>query len=163
FLVAQLRNSEHAAIFRRRPGQLVVNRIKDVTHFYFIGLGALPILLAVAYNSIKYGPCELKDYPTEGPPPRYWQFERTPIRQWWSKHFGISDIEHHERTMAYRVRSEILGRWRQIEARVKHLESERLDYKGWTYQPVSATWIDYGRWIAEQQRDQYEEHGHYSQ
>ncbi|VDD95534.1 unnamed protein product [Enterobius vermicularis] len=158
----QLRRSGHAPVFRRRQGQLVSTRIRDIAHFYIIGVGLIPMFLILAYNAIKYGPCELKDYPTEGPPPRHWQFERTPIRQWWAKHFGASDIERHERTMAYRIRCEILNRWRRIENRVKHLEHERLDYKGWTYQPVSTTWVDYGRWQAEKYRDQYEGHGHHA-
>ncbi|CAB3411173.1 unnamed protein product [Caenorhabditis bovis] len=153
----------HAAVFRKRPGQLIVNRIKDVCHFYFIGIGFLPVLFALTYNHIIYGTCELKDYPTEGPPPHHWQFERTPVRQFWAKYFGVSDIEHHERNLAYYEKQGILARWRQIEQRVKHLEGERWDYKGWSYQPVSATWVDYGRWHALRMRDQYEQHGHYAQ
>lgn len=52
---------------------------------------------------------------------------------------------------------------RQVEDRVKHLEGERLDYKGWSYQPVSSTWTDYGRWQAVRLRDQHEQFGHYAQ
>uniref|UniRef100_A0A1I7WZS4 Eukaryotic translation initiation factor 3 subunit p66 n=1 Tax=Heterorhabditis bacteriophora TaxID=37862 RepID=A0A1I7WZS4_HETBA len=51
----------------------------------------------------------------------------------------------------------------KMEQRVKHLEGERWDYKAWSYQPVSATWVDYGRWHALRLRDQYEQHGHYAQ
>ncbi|MFH4974734.1 hypothetical protein AB6A40_001443 [Gnathostoma spinigerum] len=154
--------SSHARLFVKRPAQLIVNRIKDITHFYIIGIGILPVLVCLIYNHIIYGPCELKDYPTEGPPPHYWQYERTPIRQWWAKHFGVSDIEHHERQLAYFERNSILQRWRQMEDRVRHLEGERWDYKAWTYQPVSSSWVDLGRWQALKMRDQYEEHGHYT-
>ena len=161
FVMPQLRES-HAALFRKRPGQLIVNRIKDVCHFYFIGVGFLPVLMCLAYNHIVYGPCELKDYP-EGAPPHHWQFERTPIRQWWAKNFGVSDIEHHERNLAYFEKQGTLAHWRKIEQRVKHLEGERWDYKGWSYQPVSSSWVDYGRWHALRLRDQYEQHGHYAQ
>uniref|UniRef100_A0A915ATN1 NADH dehydrogenase [ubiquinone] 1 beta subcomplex subunit 5, mitochondrial n=1 Tax=Parascaris univalens TaxID=6257 RepID=A0A915ATN1_PARUN len=152
----------HAALFRKRPGQLIVNRVKDVTHFYFIGIGFLPVLVCLVYNHIVHGACELKDYPEEGPPPHYWQFERTPVRQWWAKHFGVSDIEHHERQLAYYEKLAMVARWRQIEQRVKHLEGERWDYKAWTYQPISSTWIDYGKWHAQKLRNQYEQHGHYA-
>ncbi|CAD6195281.1 unnamed protein product [Caenorhabditis auriculariae] len=138
YIMPSMRES-HAAVFRKRPGQLIVNRVKDVCHFYFIGIGFLPVLVCLAYNHIVYGTCELKDYPTEGPPPHYWQFERTPVRQWWAKWFGVSDVEHHERNLAYYEKQGILARWRQIEQRVKHLQGERWDYKGWSYQPVSAT------------------------
>nr|CDJ94689.1 Protein C25H3.9, isoform a [Haemonchus contortus] len=126
----------HAALFRKRPAQLITNRIKDYCHFYFFGIGVFPIMLCLAYNHIVYGTCELRDYP-EGEPPHYWQFERTPVRQWWAKHFGLSDIEHHERNLAYYEKTGIQARWRQIEERVKHLESERWDYKAWSYQPTN--------------------------
>ncbi|PIO74279.1 hypothetical protein TELCIR_03717 [Teladorsagia circumcincta] len=138
-------------------------------------------MLCLIYNHIVYGTCELKDYP-EGEPPHHWQFERTPVRQWWAKHFGESDIEHHERNLAYYEKIGIQARWRsssnccikcasvviekllhltlvhvswQIEQRVKHLEGERWDYKAWSYQPVSTAWVDYGRWHALRLRDQH--------
>ena len=153
----------HAALFRKRPGQLIVNRIKDVSHFYMIGIGFLPWLALAAYAHIVYGPCELTDAPKDGPPPHFWQYERTPIRQWWAKYFGVSDMEHHERNLAYYEKQGIVSRWRQMEQRAQHLEGERLDYKGWSYQPVSSNWVDLGRWQALRMRDQYEAHGHYVQ
>ena len=55
----------HAALFRKRPGQLIVNRIKDLMHFYMIGIGFLPWLAVAAYAQIVYGPCELTDIPKE--------------------------------------------------------------------------------------------------
>uniref|UniRef100_A0AC35UBN7 NADH dehydrogenase [ubiquinone] 1 beta subcomplex subunit 5, mitochondrial n=1 Tax=Rhabditophanes sp. KR3021 TaxID=114890 RepID=A0AC35UBN7_9BILA len=152
----------HAHLFVRRPGQLITNRIKDAIHFYFVGIGLLPVLMIVAYNHIKNGNCELRDIP-EGETPHYWQYERTPIRQWWSKHFGISDMEHHERNLAYFERQQTLALWRRQEQRVRHLEGERWDYKAWSYQPVSAKWVDYGRWQALRLKNQYEQHAHYAQ
>ncbi|EYC38911.1 hypothetical protein Y032_0687g1533 [Ancylostoma ceylanicum] len=110
FTMPALRES-HAALFRKRPAQLIVNRIKDVCHFYFIGIGILPVILCLTYNHIVYGTCELRDYP-EGEAPHYWQFERTPVRQWWAKWFGVSDIEHHERNLAYFEKLGIQARWR---------------------------------------------------
>uniref|UniRef100_A0A0N5C887 NADH dehydrogenase [ubiquinone] 1 beta subcomplex subunit 5, mitochondrial n=1 Tax=Strongyloides papillosus TaxID=174720 RepID=A0A0N5C887_STREA len=151
----------HAHLFVRRPGELVINRIKDAIHFYFIGIGALPFFLIVAYNHIKYGNCELRDIP-EGEVPHYWQYERTPMRQWWAKYFGISDMEHHERNLAYYERQQTLALWRRQQERVRHLEGERFDYKAWTYQPVSSKWIDYARWQAVRQNTQYEQHGRYA-
>jgi hypothetical protein len=161
-LAVQAVRLSHAHIFRRRNGQLIVNRIKDMGHFYMIALGTFPFLIACAYAHIVYGPCELKDYPEDGPPPRYWQFERTPLRQFWAKHFGVSDMEHHERNLAYFERQSILSRWRRTEDRVKHLQGELADYKGYFYMPVSAQWIDYGRYMANRQRDQYESHASYA-
>ncbi|CAJ0586632.1 unnamed protein product, partial [Mesorhabditis spiculigera] len=160
--VLPLLRFSHAHLFRKRPAQLIVNRIKDVVHFYLVGIGLFPVFAFLTYNHIYHGTCELKDYPTEGPPPAYWQFERTPARQWWAKHFGLSDMEHHERNMAYHEKIGIIGRWRQLEQRVKHLEGQRWDYKAWHYQPVSSTWIDLGRYNALQLRDRYEAHGHYT-
>ncbi|KAK5967500.1 hypothetical protein GCK32_004906, partial [Trichostrongylus colubriformis] len=110
FIMPAIRES-HANLFRKRPAQLISNRIKDVSHFYFFGIGLFPVMLCLAYNHIVYGTCELQDYP-EGEPPHYWQFERTPVRQWWAKHFGVSDIEHHERNLAYFEKLGIQARWR---------------------------------------------------
>ncbi|CAJ0932413.1 unnamed protein product, partial [Mesorhabditis belari] len=141
FLQMSIRCS-HAHVFRKRPAQLIVNRIKDIVHFYMIGIGLMPVLGFLFYLHVVNGTCELKDIPTEGPPPAYWQFERTPARQWFARNFGISDMEHHERNLAYYEKMATVSRWRKIEQRMRHLESERLDYKGWHYTPVSADWID---------------------
>ncbi|VDM63984.1 unnamed protein product [Angiostrongylus costaricensis] len=155
-------NPNLALLFQRELVSKYYCVVQDYCHFYFIGIGILPVVICLAYNHIVYGTCELRDYP-EGDPPHYWQFERTPVRQWWAKHFGVSDIEHHERNLAYYEKLAIQARWRQIEQRVKHLEGERWDYKAWSYQPVSTTWVDYSRWHALRIRDQYEQHGHYPQ
>ncbi|VDN20617.1 unnamed protein product, partial [Gongylonema pulchrum] len=82
------------------------------------------------------GPCELQDLPTEGPPVRYWQFERTPLKQWTARFLCPSDMEQ------------------KIEQRVEHLQGERWDYKAWWYEPVSAVWTDYGKWAAERIKNQ---------
>uniref|UniRef100_A0A7E4VJB2 NADH dehydrogenase [ubiquinone] 1 beta subcomplex subunit 5, mitochondrial n=1 Tax=Panagrellus redivivus TaxID=6233 RepID=A0A7E4VJB2_PANRE len=157
---SQIRLS-HAHVFRKRSGQLIVNRIKDAAHFYFIAIGILPFFVAAALTHIVYGPCELKDYPTEGPPPHHWQFERTPLRQLFGKYFGISDIEHYERNLAFYERQSILGRVRRVEDRIQHLQGERGDYKGYYYQPVSSQWVDYGRYMANRFNNEYEHHGSY--
>lgn len=47
-----------------------------------------------------------------------------------------------------------------MEQRVKHLQGERWDYKGYYYQPLSSQWIDYARKAHERFFWQYEEHGH---
>ncbi|KAI6226216.1 Complex I-SGDH [Aphelenchoides fujianensis] len=144
------------------PGQLIVNRMKDVGHFYLIGLGLLPAVLITVISHIVYGgACELQDYPTDGSIPHYWQFERTPMRQFLMKYLGYSDIQRHESNLSYHERNNILSRWRRYEDRVKHLQGERWDYKGWYYEPVSASWVDIARHQAERYRNQYEEHGHY--
>jgi hypothetical protein len=49
-----------------------------------------------------------------------------------------------------------------MEERVQHLEGERWDYKAWTYEPVSAVWVDFARNQARRIENQYEQHGHYS-
>uniref|UniRef100_A0A914YPZ5 NADH dehydrogenase [ubiquinone] 1 beta subcomplex subunit 5, mitochondrial n=1 Tax=Panagrolaimus superbus TaxID=310955 RepID=A0A914YPZ5_9BILA len=125
FSVQSIRLS-HSHLFRRRNGQLIVNRVKDMAHFYMIALGTLPFLFACAYSHIVY------------------------------------DMEHHERNLAYFERQGILTRWRRTEDRVKHLQGELADYKGYFYMPVSAQWIDYGRYMANRQRDQYESHASYA-
>ncbi|CAD5211366.1 unnamed protein product [Bursaphelenchus okinawaensis] len=152
----------HADLFRRRAGQMLINRFKDIAHFYLVGVGILPCAIIVLVSHLIFGPrCELKDYP-EDHHPHFWQFERTPLRQFYAKYFGHSDVEQYERNMAYVERQNIISRWRRYEERVKHLEGERWDYKGFYYEPVSAHWIDYTRHQAEQFRNSYEKHGHYS-
>uniref|UniRef100_A0A914QEF9 Succinate dehydrogenase subunit 3 n=1 Tax=Panagrolaimus davidi TaxID=227884 RepID=A0A914QEF9_9BILA len=54
-LAVQAVRLSHAHIFRRRNGQLIVNRIKDMAHFYMIALGTLPFIVACAYTHIVYG------------------------------------------------------------------------------------------------------------
>jgi hypothetical protein len=44
--------------------------------------------------------------------PRFWQFERTPLKQWFVRFKGYSDMEHHERMLAYYERNAIIARWR---------------------------------------------------
>jgi hypothetical protein len=118
----------HAHIFKKRPGQLIVNRIKDAMHFYTIGIGMIPATILLFLLHITYGKhfklrslfsylfpgssCELTDYPTDGTIPHHWQFERTPLRQFWQKYFGQSDAERHERMLAYNERNVIFARWR---------------------------------------------------
>ena len=60
FLVLLLRHG-HAHVFRKRPGQLIVNRLKDVAHFYFIGLGLIPIALIAGISHIVYGAYEYSE------------------------------------------------------------------------------------------------------
>lgn len=162
-VAVQAQRQSHAHVFRKRGGQLIVNRIKDVSHFYFLVLGAGPFVIGAVLTHIIFGPCELKDYPEEGPPPHYWQFERTPLRQLFAKYFGVSDIEHHERNLAYFERQSILGRWRRTDERVRHLQGERADYKGYYYMPVSSQWVEYGKYMANRIQNQYEHHGYYSE
>jgi hypothetical protein len=108
----------HARVFTRRQGQMIGNRVKDGAHFYFIGIGFLPWVLLICYCHIRYGLllenlhkiptnilitrffihthshlsgtyCELMPYPKAGEePPHYWQFERTPMRQFMAKYFA---------------------------------------------------------------------------
>jgi len=125
------------------------NRTKDHFHFYSLGLVTYPCILIVIVTSIVFGHCELKDTPTEGPPPRYWQYESTPLRQFWAWAFGASDVERHERSLAFFEVHGILSRWRRLERRVKHLQGERWDYKGYYYMPVSAKWVDYSKYANE--------------
>lgn len=44
----------HAHVFQKRPGQLLTNRIKDIAHFYLIGVGALPCAIIVIVSHIFY-------------------------------------------------------------------------------------------------------------
>uniref|UniRef100_A0A8R1TLH3 NADH dehydrogenase [ubiquinone] 1 beta subcomplex subunit 5, mitochondrial n=1 Tax=Onchocerca volvulus TaxID=6282 RepID=A0A8R1TLH3_ONCVO len=141
-------------VFYRRPSVLYFNRCKDVAHFYVVGLGIMPMILLLGFIHIVYGPCELQDLPTDGSAVHYWQFERTKLKQWAAKYLCPSDIEQYERNLAYFEKANILSRWRKIEQRVEHLQGERWDYKAWWYEPVSAAWTDYGKWIADRMKNQ---------
>lgn len=136
-------------VFVRRPSTLYYNRFKDIAHFYVVGLGILPAMIAGFLVHVFCGPCELHDLPEKGPPPRHWQFERTLPKQIASRFLCVSDVEGYERNLAYFEKANILSRWRKIEQRVRHLEGERWDYKAWFYEPVSAAWTDYGKYSAD--------------
>uniref|UniRef100_A0A183BUN9 NADH dehydrogenase [ubiquinone] 1 beta subcomplex subunit 5, mitochondrial n=1 Tax=Globodera pallida TaxID=36090 RepID=A0A183BUN9_GLOPA len=135
----------HGHVFRRRQGQLAWNKAKDNWHFYIVGIGVFPCLLILFCTHVYYGNCELTDYPTEGPPPRYWQFERTPLRQFFAWLFGASDIQYVEAYMSLFARLEVKNKWRLFENRVKHLQGERMDYKGYYYHPMTNDWIEVAR------------------
>ena len=59
--------------------------------------------------------CELHDFPTDGSMPHYWQYERTPLRQWVARNMGYSDVESYERNLAYYERNNIRQRWRLVD------------------------------------------------
>ena len=156
--VEQLRYSGHARIFRKRPGVLVINKLKDAVHFYPLGICFIPFGIYLVITHIIYGPCELTDYPEEGPPPRYWQYERTVPVQLYQKYLGKSDLERHESYLSKSVRESTFNRWNRVDKRVKHLQGERLDYKGYHYRPVTTSWVEYGdvlRTRIDNQREMY--------
>ncbi|KAL3089884.1 hypothetical protein niasHT_022516 [Heterodera trifolii] len=132
----------HGHVFRRRQGQMTWNRAKDNWHFYIVGIGFIPCLLTIVFCHVYFGPCELTEYPTDGPPPRYWQFERTPLRQAYTWLTGKSDMKYTESYMSLFARLELKNKWRVVENRVKHLQGERLDYKGYFYHPLTNQWLE---------------------
>jgi hypothetical protein len=101
-----------------------------------VGIGILPFFLLLMFSHIVFGMantqmlnfvplphtltfippsgnCELSDYPGEGEePPRFWQFERTALKQWYCRLWGLSDMEMYERNMSLCERKSILIRWR---------------------------------------------------
>lgn len=153
-----VRAGGHEHLFVVRQGQLIINRMKDIWHFYFVGLGVIPYMILLTCVHTIYGKCELTDYPKEGPPPRYWQFEKTPFKQFMCQLIGESDMECFERNLSYFERCNILDRWRREEERVKHLIGERWDYKGYYYQPVTAAWVDRTRIWHERLNVQSDQH-----
>ncbi|KAF7624766.1 hypothetical protein Mgra_00009955 [Meloidogyne graminicola] len=139
-----VRHSAHSWIFKRRQGQLINNRVKDAMHFYVIGIGLIPGAILLFITSIIFGSqCELAEYPKEGEqPPHYWQFERTPLRQFIAKYLSTSDMQYHESWASRFSHWQIKNRWNRIEARVKHLIGERQDYKAYHYHPVTNEWVE---------------------
>lgn len=156
-VINAVRHAGHARVFQRRQGQLLVNRSKDHLHFYLIGIGLLPGFILFFTSHLIYGStCELKEYPKEGEkPPHYWQFERTPLRQFISKWFATPDIEYHECWASRHSNWQVRDRWRNIEERVKHLIGERQDYKAYHYHPMSSEWVDLARRRATLLQNQY--------
>uniref|UniRef100_A0A915DDZ5 NADH dehydrogenase [ubiquinone] 1 beta subcomplex subunit 5, mitochondrial n=1 Tax=Ditylenchus dipsaci TaxID=166011 RepID=A0A915DDZ5_9BILA len=140
---SNLLSGGHAHLFTKRPGQLLHNRYKDQMHFYFVAIGVYPILLILFFTHVYYGSCELQDYPEDGTVPHYWQFERTPLRQWYAK-----------------WKHSILKRWRRMETRVKHLQGERWDYKGYYYRPISSSWVEYSKYRKDKTVAMNEYRGH---
>uniref|UniRef100_A0A6V7UDU4 NADH dehydrogenase [ubiquinone] 1 beta subcomplex subunit 5, mitochondrial n=1 Tax=Meloidogyne enterolobii TaxID=390850 RepID=A0A6V7UDU4_MELEN len=145
--VINVRHSGHAWVFRRRQGQLISNKLKDGGHFYIVGLGLIPgFLLLIVVHAIFGSQCELQEYPKEGEqPPHYWQFERTPLRQFLARYITPSDMQYHESWASRFSHWQIRNRWNRIEARVKHLIAERQDYKAYHYHPVTVEWLDHAK------------------
>lgn len=54
FLVITARYS-HGHVFKKRQGQMYFNRFKDVIHFYYIGLGFLPLGILIFVVHVVYG------------------------------------------------------------------------------------------------------------
>uniref|UniRef100_A0A915MZI6 NADH dehydrogenase [ubiquinone] 1 beta subcomplex subunit 5, mitochondrial n=1 Tax=Meloidogyne javanica TaxID=6303 RepID=A0A915MZI6_MELJA len=99
--------------------------------------------------------CELQEYPKEGEqPPHYWQFERTPLRQFLARYVTPSDMQYHESWASRFSHWQIRNRWNRIEARVKHLIAERQDYKAYHYHPVTIEWLD----VAKRRAAMFEQH-----
>ena len=61
------------------------------------------------------GSCELTDYPEEGYSPRYWQYERTPLRQKFAK-LKNSDQSEYERMVGWNLwnREKLYNMWAHL-------------------------------------------------
>ncbi|KAI1727793.1 NADH:ubiquinone oxidoreductase, NDUFB5/SGDH subunit domain-containing protein [Ditylenchus destructor] len=158
--IISIRNGGHGHTFQKRQSQLYTNRMLDAAMFYFVGLALIPGTLLYIFVYVYYGPCVLQEYPKEGPPPRYWQFERTVLRQWGARIKGPHEKWLEENQTELEAEG-IIRRWNQVMERVKHLQNERWDYKGYYYKPVSAAWVDYARHVHDRLHHQYEMHGHH--
>merc|ERR1712025_1365820 len=80
------------------------------------------------------GPAELAEIPA-GYEPKPWEYEEHPIRRWFAKYIFEEPEKSYERNMdtLHRIREERY--WNQLEKKVKELQSDRLDYRGWYFEP----------------------------
>merc|ERR1711962_942532 len=110
-------------------------RFKNDLHF-FLMLGAIPTFSLIAYANIFIGPAELAEIP-EGYEPKPWEYEEHPIRRWFAKYIYEEPEKTHERSLDVLHRKREERYWKRLERKVKELQSDRLDYRGWYFTPAA--------------------------
>ncbi|PAV85819.1 hypothetical protein WR25_11345 [Diploscapter pachys] len=147
-LPIQVRHGGHGPTFLRKGhGQYKIGRGRDMFHFYFFCLGIFPPIALLIWAHIVYGPCQLTDDSGDGPPPHNWQYQSTPLRQWWAKYFGYNPVQNYEMRIEY---------WNEIEGdqRMKKIfrmtdYAMNMDSKSvFLYRPALEEWDANNAWRA---------------
>ncbi|XP_064642184.1 NADH dehydrogenase [ubiquinone] 1 beta subcomplex subunit 5, mitochondrial-like [Lineus longissimus] len=124
------------------PSNHEVKLFKDHVHFYVL-LGAIPLGLIIFCANVFVGKATLSEIP-DGYEPKGWEYYRHPIERWFAR-YCYEDMELSYERLMHKINYEDQKRkGRLLERKVKNLMSERGDYKGWYYIPVSdrRVWVD---------------------
>ncbi|CAG5127987.1 unnamed protein product [Candidula unifasciata] len=143
-----VRNGGHANQIPLIPSQFQWTRFKDDFHFYLL-LGLVPMFSLITYANIFIGPAELSDIP-EGYEPKEWEYYKSPIKRWFAKYVYNEPQKDYEKTMHYLHQQREARYWRMLEKKVRQLQSDRQDYKGWYWVPFDKSVADEGKASAEE-------------
>jgi len=131
------------------PSKYDWNRFKNELHF-FLMLGAIPTFSLIAYVNIFVGPAELAEIP-DGYEPKAWEYEEHPFKRWFAKYIYEEPEKTYERTLDVLHRKREERYWKQLEKKVKELQSDRLDYRGWYFTTENKDLKEYER-VVEQEK-----------
>jgi len=107
----------------------------DLFHYYFI-IGLVPTFSICFYANVFVGQAKLSDIP-EGYEPRHWEYYKHPIRRFFAKYLVQSFDERYEISLHTIYVNTMKDRLRGLERKVRRLQHQRGDYKGWFYRPVA--------------------------
>lgn len=82
--------SEHR-VFPLQPSRFVWNNFKDLVHLYAM-IGIIPLTIVITYCNVFIGPATLTEIP-EGYTPKYWEYHRVIIIDYFSSKFLVNRIE----------------------------------------------------------------------
>jgi len=100
---------------------------------FFIGL--VPTFCVCFYANVFIGQATLTDIP-EGYEPRHWEYYKHPIRRFFAKYLVQSLDERYEISLHTIYVNTMTDRLRGLERKVRRLQHQRGDYKGWYYRTV---------------------------
>lgn len=125
----------HKRVMVITPSRFQWRKFKDAFHFYVM-LGVIPLGLLVSYTNIFIGPAELSEIP-EGHHPEQWEYYRHPIQRFIARYLVKSDQEQYEKYLHWVCEKEEARQMRLLETKIRAHMSERGDYKGWYYRPIT--------------------------
>ncbi|KAK0078165.1 hypothetical protein PV325_002919 [Microctonus aethiopoides] len=111
------------------------DKTKDLFHLYTIVAG-VPIGIVILLTNIFVGPATLTPIP-EGYEPKHWEYHKHPITRFLARYVFRSDQMEYEKYLHFIWTQQELIKCRELEAKVKSLMSDRLDYQAYYYQPFT--------------------------
>lgn len=125
------------------PSRYDVFRFRNDMHFYLM-LGAIPTFSLIAYCNIFIGPAELAEIP-EGYEPKEYEYHEHPIKRWMAKYVFEEPQKMYEKNLDALHQHREEKYWKQLTKKVKELQSDRLDYRGWYFTPVDKDLKEYDK------------------
>ncbi|BFZ23667.1 hypothetical protein BsWGS_26706 [Bradybaena similaris] len=135
-----VRNGGHDNQIPLIPSRFEWARFKDDFHFYLL-LGLVPMFSLITYVNLFIGPAELSDIP-EGYEPKEYEYYQSPIKRWFAKYVYNEPQKDYEKTMHYLYKKREGRYWKALQKKVRNLQSDRQDYKGWYWVPLDKSMAD---------------------